>query len=408
MMRCANLYEIAYQLPRNATIGKFEGILLCGYHLSYCVGNLFPTFLIYDYYYLINPISIYLLLCCVSLLTPVILLRLQHKIVTQVSPEITTYKILTPGGIFIDPIHDDSTVNTPPIIGYNTFTPPQHHAQPQVAQFHPAQQIDLYSVQPIDDEMETDQVFKFHTVQSSSTLNQNVRAEDERKRCDFRTCRYKRWLRSVLLWRDARLQCIILLSLYWGFWLHFIWYELPQTIQSKTDRIQILMLIGFVDGILSLVVGIASDYIHRSYLICMSLLMQLLIYWLFFEYSWQLRDSLSFYCVLAMLVGASDAIFTTSVFSLYPLFMDPDIIGTFSNCYFWQSLGLMLSFLIRFIGFGQHDKRTKMIAYYMSLFLCCIPFFVSKLAAKYARSKYDVHESQYLNQRMAVSPSFSY
>eukprot|EP01084_Bolivina_argentea_P107955 192960_1 len=337
IIRCANINEIKNQLPHNSTVGYFEGIILCAFQLSYCVGNILPI-LFYDHNMSIK--SIYIILCFITLLTPIILININHKIIRRISVNNNHY--ISPR--IYDPIHDD----TP---SYNTFN-------------HISRSSNRFRVTPINDE---------NAIEIGAAYND----------------KYSDYFSSIRLWGDNRLQSIILLSIYWGFWFQFMSYEFPRVIQNTSERIQISILIGFVDSVLCFVIGKLSDYIHRFYLIIIGLLMHIIIYWMFYGYSPMYTYSMPFYCVIGVLIAIGDAIFTTTMFSIYPLFMDQQT-ETFSNCFFWMSLGETLAFVIHVVGFGS--IKSRMIMYFMSVFLCSIPFFVSREAAKKAKSKFNFSE----------------
>ena len=415
IVRCANIHEIRYQLPHNSHIGYFQGILLCSYGLSYCFGNILPSLLSYN-----DKMSltwIYIMLCSLCLLSPIILMNIDHKSIGQISYR-RKYAHSSVAHPIYDPIHDDSSFgfNTPTIetFNYNTFVPHgpsqsyinnNNNNNNNVITMsgntnHNNRSINHYSVTPINDEIETE-IFVFN-------INNDTQTNGIQNNNHNRLFSYKPMLNCVYLWRDGRLQCIILLTIYWGFWLEFMWTEFPSVIENKIEKIEILVLIGFVDGILSFIIGKLSDYIHRFWLIIVSLLIQIVIYWMYYGYSPSITYSMPFFCVIAMLMGISDAIFTTSLFAIYPLFMEQEI-ETFCNCLFWQSLGIMIAFLLHLIGFG--DTKSRMIGYFMTLFLCSIPFFVSRFAAKHAKSKWDKNrydeDENYLNHRTATSPAYS-
>merc|ERR1712154_369396 len=90
---------------------------------------------------------------------------------------------------------------------------------------------------------------------------------------------------------------------------------------------------------------------------------------------------------MAMLIATADALLSTTMYILYPLFMGQRT-DTFANGVFWQTIGFTFANIVHLVGI--EDIVSKLIMYYLSVFLCCLPLFLSRYAMKLGQSKFNI------------------
>jgi len=361
VVRCANLHELKHGLPTNSTIGYMEAAAVSALCLSRSFGKMLSLLFVEHI-----PIQVVVLILCFLTLSASILVmaNVDERFVRALT--VTDGRSSTPMPSST-PLYDDLTFSfaTPISLkspSYNTF---QLNGS--------GRSIHHFTVTPINDELEMEI------------------AADWTRNDIHRSGRYVWCLSAIQMWTERRLQCLLLITMYWGFWLQFMWSEFPSTIPQRSHELKIAVVIGLVDGVMSFVVGQISDYMHRFYLIASGVLVQILIFSVHYGFLIGDKDrtlhSVAYCYVMAMLIAVADALFSTTMYTLYPLFMGQDT-GAFANCAFWQSFGFTFASIVHLVGIP--DVASKLIMYYLVVFLCSLPLFLSRFAMKLSRSKFHI------------------